>query len=104
MIGAVGTALSGFQVASKRVAVAADNIANSSTEGYSAKRIQQTSQAGGGVVATLREAPRELTAEPSVDVANELVGLMTASYDAKANLKTIKVSDDMQKTLLDILS
>jgi len=103
MISSVGTALSGLQAATQRVGVAAQNIANASTPGYAVLSTRQVSDANGGVIVDVQSGAA-VPDQNSVDVANELVGMMTASYDFRANLKTIKITDNMQKSLLDILS
>lgn len=126
-LSAVGSALSGLQAASKRIQVSADNVANQ----YSTKTIkngqildqpyipqiaQQVSHSGGGVQVITKDAtpatipvqdqydPGQLVDYPNVDVATELVNQRIASYDYKANLKTLKVAHEMEQNLLDILS
>jgi hypothetical protein len=44
------------------------------------------------------------TDKAASDKANAIVHEDIASYDFKANLKTIKVADNMEKALLDIKS
>jgi len=120
MISSVGSALSGLSVASKRVSVAADNIANQFSKNYVPKRVEQVSLVSGGTQAVVRDVrPPTITVFnpsdpdaasngtvqlPNVDLANELVNLSIASYDFKANIKSIKVADKMHQSLLDILS
>jgi flagellar hook protein FlgE len=111
MVSPIGTALSGIAAASKRLAVSSENIANQSTADYAVKRARQVSRADGSVDVSVEQGPRntsfagdESLTLPAVDVANELVNMTIASYDIKANIKSIQMNDKMQKSLLDILS
>lgn len=131
MINAIGSALSGLRAASKRLEVSANNLANQQStrsridgqdviEPYHAQRVQQVSLQGGGVRAysveqnpatTLIYDPNNpdaneegLVAVPNVDTATELVEQKLATYDYKANLNSIKVQDELEQSLLDILS
>lgn len=120
MISPISSALSGLNAASKRVAVSADNIANQFSKNYVPQRAGQVSLGAGGIqtivtpinpptVTVFNPADPDADANgavqlPNVDVANELANMMVASYDFKANLKSIKVTDKMQQSLLDILA
>ena len=119
-------ALSGMRLQETRVTVAADNIANvrsgapapkdgESYQGYEAKTVEGTSQVGGGVIPSIRNvdpsyvlAPgyEQGTTEalPNVDLANEAATLMTAEKMYEANAKVIKTQDELDKSLLDIMS
>lgn len=128
---AIGSALSGLAVASKRVEVSASNLANQSStstqingvttnQPYIPKDVVQISLGAGGVRAEVRDAnnpvvkyhdPESPQADesgfveyPNVDTAEELVKMQIASYDYKANLKAIRVADRMEQSLLDMLS
>ena len=68
------TALGGLNVQQQRLARAADNIANATTPGR------------------------------SVDLASEAVEVLTAKSLYKANLAVVKVSEEMDKSLLDIIA
>lgn len=120
MISPINSALSGLNAASKRLEVSADNIANQFSKNYVPKRIEQISQANGGVQVNVKNVEPATTKIinkddpdadtngivefPNVDVANELVNTTIASYDYKANLKSLKVADTLQKYLLNIIS
>jgi flagellar basal-body rod protein FlgC len=85
---------------------------------YDPLEVLQTASAGGGVqtsVAMARpstmaasdpQAPFAnqdgLVAAPNVDLAQELVGQMLASYTFSANATVLKADDRMTETLLDI--
>lgn len=128
---AIDSALSGLSVASKRIEVAASNLANQSStatqvggvttnRAYIPKDVVQISLGAGGVRAEVRDASNPtvkyydpenpqageggFVETPNVDTAEELVKSQIASYDFKANLKSIKIADRLQQNLLDILS
>lgn len=127
----IGSALSGLAAASRRVEVAATNIANQNStatqvngvttnKSYIPKDVVQISLGAGGVRTEVRDAnnptvklydPESLQADdygfveyPNVDMAEELVNMQIASYDYKANLKSIKVHDNMTESLLNVIS
>ena len=127
----IGSALSGLAAAAKRVEVSASNIANQSStatqvngvttnQPYIPKDVVQISLGAGGVRADVRDAevpsvkyydPESAQSDehgfvsaPNVDTADELVKMQIASYDYKANLKSIKIADRMAQNLLDMLS
>ena len=126
MVSAVDISLSGLNAASKRLEVSANNIANQfstkSTDAngnvtntpYTPQRVDTISLSTGGVQAQANnvspastaapDAEGNLQQVPNVDQADQLVQQNIASYDFKANLKAIKVQDDIMKSLLDITS
>lgn len=123
-------AVSGLNVASLRLQVAASNIANSLSTGplpdaanaenfpaaYSALRVNQTDAAGGGTSATVATitpatvyeptAPfaddNGMVAGPNVDRANELLQLLVARYTFAANAQVIRADAQMSASLLNI--
>ena len=125
-------AVSGLNVASLRLQVAADNIANSLSDGpmpdtanaaafpaaYTPLRVNQTDVVGGGTSATLSQvspatvsafdpaAPfadsNGMVASPNVDLANEIVQLMLARYSYAANAQVIRADAQMSAALLNI--
>jgi flagellar basal-body rod protein FlgC len=125
MVSAINTALSGLAAASKRVQVAANNIANqfstkslidgeSADTPYVPQKVDQVSLTTGGVLAQVNDAnpatqqvpdinnPGQLIDMPNVDLAQELINLKISSYDFKANLRTIETQNEMDEALLDI--
>lgn len=131
MVNPINISLSGLAAAAKRVEVSASNIANQAStrtnvdgrienRPYVPKTVDQVSLSTGGTQALVRDVnrpsdrfynPEDPAADaegfvqlPNVDTATELVNIKIASYDYKANLKAIKVQDDLQKNLLDIIS
>ena len=124
-------AVSGLTAASLRLQVAASNIANAGSDGplpgtpnpenfpsaYSPLRVNQVDSSGGGTRATETEvspptvtafdpsAPyadgRGRVASPNVDLANELVQVLLARFNDKANALVIRADAQMNATLLD---
>jgi len=80
MIPAINSALSGLAASSKRLEASANSIA-----GQPASPDSSSAQ------------------KPPADPDKALITQNTASYDYKANLKTIKVADNMEKSLLNII-
>jgi flagellar basal-body rod protein FlgC len=125
MINPLSTSISGLQAASKKIAVAASNVANADVVGstdanspnqaYSAKTTQDISSAGGGVqtVVLNRNPPFVPSFEPDSPFANsegmvnapnvnldeELVTSKMAENSYKANLTALKTGLEMQDTL-----
>lgn len=130
MVNPINVSLGGLQTAAKRIEVASNNLANqnststrvdgeATSDVYKPQRVVQDTVNGVPVarVETVANptlklyAPENPQADdtgfidiPNVDTANELVELKIASYDYKANLKAIKVQDEVQQSLLDILT
>lgn len=112
MVDVSAVALSGIYASEKRIAVAADNVANLQTPGFAAKDVVQSANAGGGVNAQVQ--PRSPATVPAVDnegkettlpnasADEEVVAAQTATYTAKANLKVLQVQKQLDKSLLDI--
>jgi flagellar basal-body rod protein FlgC len=100
------------------VANADGTVPAGAPQAYAPLELVQTASAGGGVqtsVATLTpsttavfdpQAPFAntdgLVAAPNVDLAQEFVGQLLASYSFAANVAVLKASDSMTKSLLDI--
>lgn len=127
MVSAINTALSGLAAASTRLEVSANNIANqfstksqvngvTTDQPYVAQQVDQVSLSTGGTQALVHDVnPATVTIAdqsgqggttevPNVNSDEELVNQNIAAYDYKANLKTIKVQDNLDKALLDIIS
>lgn len=90
-------AVSGAQAASTRLDVAAHNIANAQTPAFQRQVVHQQSQETAGVMTTLGKAD-----EVGPDLAADLVAQMEASYNYKANLRTIRTQEQMLGSLLDV--
>jgi flagellar basal-body rod protein FlgC len=125
-------AVSGLNVASLRLQVAAGNVANALSSGplpgaanpegfpsaYTPLRVSQVESPGGGTGATVTEvspayietydpsAPfaseRGMVASPNVDITNELVQTLMARLSYAANAKVIRADAQMSAVLFDI--
>ena len=115
MISAYQSALSALQAFGTRVTANADNIANSTTDGYKRTRVTLAAAQPQGVRATAEKdaaegpmVPKETTGgiefieQSNVDLANELTDMTLNATYYKANLKTLQATDQMTKSLLDI--
>ena len=127
-------AVSGLNVATLRLNVAASNIANVLSDGplpdapnaanfpaaYTPLRVNQTDVVGGGTSATVSAvspatvpvydpgAPfadsTGMVASPNVDLATEIVQAMIAQYTFAANAQVIRTDAQMSATLLNIFA
>ena len=125
----IATALSGLNAASLRLYSSANNIANANTTGlevagkrsgnYTPTDVVQTAvEPEGGVSASLvardpsavnrssagnnDPASRDNSTFPNINLAEEIVKADIATYDFKANLKSLKASNDALGSLLNI--
>jgi flagellar basal-body rod protein FlgC len=100
-------AVSGLLAAGRRLEVAASNVANVRSglpsgapgevvEAFRALRADQVETSGGGTTVNVSR-----TRAP-VDLANEMVEMMSAQQAFSANAKLVRIFGDMQKTLLDV--
>lgn len=90
-------AQSGMSAATLRLNSSAHNIANDQTPGFRRQLVTQETQAGGGVAASV--SPADVA---GVNLAEDLVQQMAASYAFTFNLKTIQTEHHMLGTLLDM--
>lgn len=84
---------------------------------YTPLQVNQTAADGGGTQTTVAASPSStvavsdpqapfanpdgLVAAPNVDLAQQLIGQMIASYSYTASVTTLKAADRMTKSLLD---
>lgn len=113
MIGAINSGLSALNAMTAKMGAAAENVANLSTKGYKAAKVEIVSDGRGGVTA---ETTRDTSAGPfaldpdtggavemsNVDLAQEMVGMMVTRRSYEANVKAIKTADEMLGTILDL--
>lgn len=99
----LNTAISGLKTASKRAEVAANNIVNINTDGFTADRVQQSSivtnsnpSGGSGVQAQI------INGNQPTDLANEIVKLIEAEVAYKASIETLRTAEDLADELIDI--
>ena len=124
-------AVSGMNVATLRLQVSAENVANAFTEGplpgagnpsgfpgaYVPLRVEQVDTAGGGTSASVvavtpsyvstydPSAPfadgKGMVASPNVDLANEAAQQIMARYSYAADAAVVRIDSQMTSTLLD---
>jgi flagellar basal-body rod protein FlgC len=127
---AITTAVSGLLASEAQLSASAANLANEQTVGslsgsgsgfgpaYQPVSVVQSTAPGGGVSTTYAPVTpgsqpaydptspaadaQGMVAAPNVDPAQEMVGQMGALRSYQANLATLKVADEMQKSLLAI--
>ena len=132
MVSGISVALSGYHAATTRLDVAASNIANqASTQSadqngrtvntpYVPLQVVQSSNSGNGVTTSTKPVSpasvrqydptnpaanaQGIVQAPNVDLAQQLISADIAGYDAKANLKSIRVQNEMFRQALDIIS
>ena len=117
MINPVGSSLSALAAFQKKIDVTANNIANVLTDDFKKSRTTITEGNPNGVDAvvgrvdtpgipktTIRNDTLTTVESSNVDLAEELPELMLAKSAYRANLKTLKIQDDMMGSLLDIFS
>ena len=125
-------AVSGLNVATLRLQVAASNIADSLSDGplqdaanannfpaaYTPLRVTQTAVVGGGTSATISTVSpatvpafdptaafadsNGMVASPNVDLANEIVQALLARYNFAANAQVLRTDAQMSAALLNI--
>lgn len=96
MLPVSSTALSGLRAAQVALDVSASNVANQSTPDYRRQELVQTTQAGGGVEASVRSSSVEGSA-----LETDLVNQLQAKNAFLANLAVFKTSAKMAGALLD---
>ena len=123
MIAIFDIALSGARAAMRRLEVSAANVANVRTGApvspdgqpgpnlYRPQKLEQASQAQGGVSTSVApvepaftlfpHADAGLQALPNVNLVHESLEQSLALRSYQANLKVVKAADEAQKTLLD---
>ena len=96
--------------------VNANNIANVNTSNFKRSRVNMQEAAAGGVQVSVQKIDEpglslgtdEVTGKEvetsNVDLGSEFVDQIVTQYSFEANIVSIKTAEDMQKTLLDIMS
>ena len=115
MISGMNAALTGVLAHQRQVDTASHNLANLSTDGFKKSRVVMEDQPGGVRAETQRvETPGPQRPDPinpagalvegsNVDIAEEMVALLTGERGFEANLKVIQTEDEMLGELLDIV-
>jgi flagellar hook protein FlgE len=94
---AISAGIAGIDAASRRIGVASHNIANLLTQDFRPLRATQLSSGAAGVEVAIEQAPQP---EP-VSLEQELVGMMTASLQARASMRVIDTDLDLVGSLID---
>ncbi|MDF1555548.1 MAG: flagellar basal body rod C-terminal domain-containing protein [Deferrisomatales bacterium] len=115
MISGINAALSGVLAHQLKVDTAGNNLANLSTDGFKKSRVVMEDQPRGVRAESQRvETPGPLRSDlmdsagapvegSNVDIAEEMVALLTGERGFEVNLKTIQTQDEMLGELLDIV-
>jgi flagellar basal body rod protein FlgG len=90
-------ALSGMQAADRQLATTAGNVANLNTPGYRERRTDLATSASGGVVTRESEA-----SEPGVDLAGQMVDLVTGSLLHSANARMLEATLETERSIFDV--
>lgn len=115
MISSIQSALSGLQAFGTKLHANANNVANSSTEGYKRTQVTLADQNPNGVRAVVRKSENagpmvytetnnglELIEQSNVDISNELPDMMLNTNFYKANLRTLQAADELLGSVLDL--
>jgi flagellar basal body rod protein FlgG len=114
MFSPVTHSLSGIHAAFQQLNVSANNVANSSSDGFKGDRVTLSEGKNGGVTTTFEKssAPGPLYQSPNgalieasnVNLAEEMVSQMTSRHLLGANIAAYKTADEMHSALLDIFA
>ncbi|HEU19131.1 MAG TPA: hypothetical protein ENO00_07090 [Deltaproteobacteria bacterium] len=94
----------------KKLDVTANNIANVNTDEFKKSRAVFQTEEVPGVSVTIERVDTPGTENldgvesSNVDLAEEIVDLITTQHSYTANVKVIETAGKMQKTLIDILA
>ena len=105
-----GIGQSGLSVASLSLATSANNVANVNTDGFVPSRVEAHEvQAGGVTGEVVKDAPafeakldRAILAPSGTDLENEVVSQMAGVQVYRANLASLKASDEMTGALFHL--
>lgn len=114
MISAIQNAMSGIKAAGDLQSTVTHNVANSNTDKFKSTVATADESDGGGVKVTLSKNNNAGTIydkgdgtkveSSNVDIANEAVGQIKADHLLKANIASLKTSDEMMGNVIDILA
>ena len=99
------TSVSGVQAASIRQAVSAHDVANVNTPGFRQYNAYQTDMSPSGTrISHITRTPNPNADISGTDLVEEVKEQKLSKNDFSANLKAIKVQDEMTEDLLDIFA
>ena len=116
MVSPVHSSISAVNAFSKKMQVTANNVANVNTDEFKKSRVTMSEGRSGGVEADISKVdtpgyPKQITEDgqvkevesSNVDLTEEMTESMSTQHAQEANLKAIKVQDEMVGTLLDTI-
>ncbi|MCF6265067.1 MAG: flagellar basal body protein [Desulfuromusa sp.] len=105
--------ISALNALSTKQSVTANNIANSETEDFKKSRTILEEGSNGAVSAKIQpvNTPGTMINQPdgsieersNVDLIQETTGMITTRHAYEANLKALKISTEMEDTVLDLI-
>ena len=116
MLVSFNTALTALRAFDIKMDVNANNIANANTDKFKKSRVNMQEASQGGVQVTIEQintpgislGANERTGEKpessNVGLAEEIVDQMITQYAFEANVLVVKTANEMEKTLLNIMS
>lgn len=112
MLRPLGPSLSGINASFKLLDAASSNIANARTDGYKAKKISFQENSGSiAVLASTDNSPgpryqldNKVFEGSNVDIASEMISLITARHTLSVNLAAFRTASEMEKSTIDTLA
>lgn len=112
MIRPISSSLSGFTSSLKLLDAASRNIANCQTNGYKAKAVSFSETAGGVSTSTneksspgpVFELDGRMFEGSNVDLASEMVNLMTARRMFSLNAAVFRTAAEMEESVVDLFA
>jgi flagellar hook protein FlgE len=101
----LAASLSGIQTVIKRQEATAQNIANVNTPGFERYSVNQADMTPSGVrVANVNRTLNPEADRSGTDLAQEMTDMLRNKNELTANVKAIRVQDQMTGALLDIIA
>jgi flagellar hook protein FlgE len=115
MVSPINSNISALAAFGKKMAVSSNNIANLESEGFKKSRAVLLEGEQGGVIVDIErlDTPGDVRVEyredgvterelSNVDLAQEITDTLSTQRGYEANLKAVKVQDELIGTILDI--
>lgn len=113
MLRPLGSSLSGITSSFRILNAASSNIANAQTQGYKTKTVTLSESSAGGVTAVTSicnspgprlELDGKMFEGSNVDIASEMVSLITARRIFSFNAAAFKTAVEMEKSIIDTIA
>ncbi len=114
MLSPLGASSSGLSASLEKTNASANNIANLSTNGFKKDVVLTSEGVSGGVVVEVEKSTEtgpfyqstsgQWVEASNVDLAQETADQLLAKYAFSANLAAIKTTDEMQKSVIDLIA